>query len=48
MSGDDGDDVNMIEIEIFDLFVENCVENFVENVVDVFVDVVDGGGGRVE
>ena len=39
-----GDDVNMIEIEIFDLFVENCVEN----VVDVFVDVVDGGGGRVE
>ncbi len=35
MSGD-GDDGNMIEIEIFDLFVENSVEN-------VFV---DGGDGR--
>ncbi len=35
-----GDDANRIEIEIFDLFVEN--------VVDVFVDVVDCGGGRVE
>lgn len=37
-----GDDVNMIEIEIVDLFVEN----YVGNVVDVFVDVVDGGDGR--